>query len=792
MATAEKLIGKAIKRKEDPRLITGSGIYTDDIKLPGMVYAAFVRSPYAHAKIRSIDGGAAKALPGVLGVYTYQDLKDAFKAPLPCAWAGFPTVKNPAHWPLAPDRVRHVGDPVAVVVATDKYLARDAAERVRVDYEPLPTVVDAEESLKPGAPKLFDELQDNVSFTFDYATGDVDGSFKSADVTLKHRFYQQRVVGGAIEPRAVLAEWRKATGELTMWSTTQVPHFLKIFASVLTGVPEHQMRIVAPEVGGGFGSKLNVYNEEITCAVLAMRLARPVKWLADRREDFLSTHQGREGWFDFEVAAGKDGTITAMRLKWISNMGAYNTINTPFIPILGFLVGTGPYRVKNFAFNAVGTFTNTVPTDAIRGAGRPEATYYLERTMDLLARKLGLDPTDVRRRNLIRADEFPYTNASGIVYDSGNYQGALEKALEVAGYKELRQRQAVARKAGGRQIGIGVSTYVEACGLAPSAATKGTSYGAALWDSAEVRVHHTGKVTVFTGASAHGQGHETVWSQIVADRLGVAFEDVEVVHGDTSRGPLGTNTYGSRSLVVAGTALYKALDKVREKARAIAAHRLECHPNDIDFADGKLSVRGVPDRALSFAEIAALANLGFHEGLPEGMEPGLEATHFFSPENFSYPFGTHVCVVQVDPDDGKVKIERFVCVDDCGNVMNPLIVDGQVHGGVVYAIAQALFEEAVFDRNGQFLNTSFMDYAVPTAADVPSIETYHTVTPATTNPLGAKGIGEAGSIGGTPAVVNAVVDALSHLGVEDIRMPLTPERVWRAVQDARRSGAAAD
>ncbi len=778
-------IGARVKRKEDLRLITGTATYTDDIKLPGMVYAAFVRSPYAHARVRSVSTAAARKLPGVIEVFTHQDLRPLWQAPLPCAWAAWPTLKNPAHWPLAADKVCHVGEAVAVVVAADRDTARDAAQLLEVEYDPLPAVVDLEEAAGSAAARIHDELADNIAYTFQASHGAVADAFLRAPVKIRQRYLQQRILGAAMEPRAVVVQWHPFDQEMTIWSTTQVPHFLRLFASVLLGVPEHRLRVVAPEVGGGFGSKLQVYAEEIACGAVAMKLGRPVKWAADRSEDFLSTHQGRQGIMDFEVAAESDGRVTAMRLNWLADMGAYNMVNGPYVPLLGYIIGTGPYKVSNFECNITGVFTTTTPTDAIRGAGRPEATYWLERTMDLLAAEVGLDPAEVRRRNLPGPEEFPFTNGSGLVYDTGNYPRALEKALEAVGYEEIRRQQLQQRQSGnpgGKLLGIGISTYVEACGLAPAAATAGTLYGAALWDSAQVRVHHTGKVTVYTGASPHGQGHETSFAQIVSERLGVPFEDVEIAHGDTARGPMGTNTYGSRSLVVAGVALYKALDKIRAKAARIAAFRLECPAEEIEFSGAALAVRGAADRSVSFQEIAAAANLGAHERYPAGLEPGLEATCFFTPENFSFPFGTHVCVVEVDPETGRVAIQKYVAVDDCGNVVNPLIVEGQIHGGIAMGIAQALFEEYVYDRNGQPVTASFLDYAVPTAADLPAYDSHLTVTPATTNPLGAKGIGEAGTIASTPAVVNAVVDALSHLGVRHIDMPLRPERVWRAIQ----------
>lgn len=778
-------IGARVRRKEDPRLITGAATYTDDIQLPGMLYAQMVRSPHAHARIRAIRKEEALALPGVVGVYTFDDLKDAFQAPLPCAWAAYPNLKNPPHWPLAPGTARHVGEIVAVVLAHDRMRARDAADRVQVDYEPLPAVVDPEAALGADSPRVHEELPDNVAFTFDFATPGAAEAFQNAEVRVRQRYYQQRLVPNAMEPRAVVADWRPRLGELTVWSSTQIPHLLKIFLSAILGVPEHQLRVVAPEVGGGFGSKLQVYPEEVLVAALARRLGRPVKWTMERREEFTSTHHGREGYADVEFAARRDGTITGIRVDWVADMGAYNLLNGPFVPILGFLVMPGPYRNKTLEIHIKGVFTNKTPTDAYRGAGRPEATFFLERTMDLLASACGLDPVEVRRRNLIAREEFPFTTATGLTYDSGDYHQNLDRALDVVQYRQLREEQARRRQQGGKLLGIGISTYIEACGLAPSQATAGSAYGAHLYESAEVRVHHTGKVTVFTGSSAHGQGHETAWAQIVSDRLGIPLEDVEVVHGDTARGPLGLGTYGSRSLVVGGVALYKALERIRDKARQIAAHRLECHPDDIEFGDAKVYVRGAPDRAVTFSEVAAAANLGSHAGVPEGMEPGLEATVFFSPENFSFPAGAHVCVVEVDPDTGKVDILRYVAVDDAGVILNPLLAEGQVHGGIAQGIAQALFEELRYDSSGQPQGASLMDYAVPTSADLPDFDTFFVGTPATTNPMGVKGIGEAGTIASTAAVVNAVVDALSHLGIRDIEMPLTPPRVWRAIQKAK-------
>ncbi len=778
-------IGVALKRKEDPRLLTGSATYTDDLQLPGMLYVHFVRSPYAHARITGIDKSAALAMPGVVGVYTYADLQHCFKAPLPCAWGAYPKLKNPAHWPLAPGVVRYVGNPVAAVVAETRHAARDAADQVVVDYEPLPAVVETAAALQADSPRVHADLADNVSFTFDYASPGVAAAFTEAEVVVRRRLWQQRLVANAMEPRAVVAEWRRHSGELTMWSSTQIPHLLKIFTSALLGLPEQQVRVVAPEVGGGFGSKLQVYGEEIVTCVLAMVTGRPVKWTMLRQEEFTATHHGREGYMDVEFAARRDGTLTGIRVNWVADMGAYNLINGPFVPILGFLVLPGPYRNQELDVHIAGVFTNKTPTDAYRGAGRPEATYMLERMMDLLAAELGLDPIEVRRRNLIQPEQFPFTSATGLTYDSGDYQAALDKALAAVDYEGWRREQAARRQAGERPIGIGISTYIEACGLAPAGATSGSAYGAHLYESAQVRVHHTGKVTVFTGSSSHGQGHETAWAQIAADRLGIGVSDVDVVHGDTAQGPLGLGTYGSRSLVVGGTALVKALERVKDKAALIAAYKLECAQEDLEFAGGQVYVKNSPDRAVAFADIAAAANLGAHAGVPAGMEPGLEATAFFSPENFSYPGGTHICITEVDPDTGKVTILNYVAVDDCGVVINPLIAEGQVHGGVAQGIAQALFEELRYSADGQPLGASLMEYAVPTAADLPGFQTYFTCTRATSNPLGSKGIGEAGTIASTPAVVNAVVDAIGYLGVRHIDMPLTPPRVWQAIQQAQ-------
>jgi carbon-monoxide dehydrogenase large subunit len=778
-------IGQRLKRREDPRLITGSATYTDDVHLPGMLQAAFVRSPHAHARIGGIDASAAREVPGVVAVLTHADLAPLWQGPLPCAWGAYPMLKNPPHWPLAKDFARHVGETVALVIAESRAAADDGVERVRVAYEPLPAVVDLDAAVAPGAPKVHADLADNVSFTFDHKTDGVDAAFAKAERVVRHRLRQQRLVPNAIEPRALVADYRRADGQLTVWAATQIPHLLKIFAAGLLGLPEPRVRVIAPEVGGGFGSKLQVYPEEIATMAAAIKLGRPVRWTMDRREEFVATHHGREGIFDVEAAFTAQGEMTALRVSWLSDMGAYNMLNGPYVPILGFLVLPGPYRNRAFEAHIKGVFTNKTPTDAYRGAGRPEATYMLERLMDLAAAELGLDPVDVRRANLIRSDEIPFTTATGLTYDAGDYHATLDQALAALDYAGLRREQERRRRAGGKLLGVGLSTYVEACGLAPSRATAGSYYGAHLYESAVVRVQQSGAVTVITGSSAHGQGHETTFAQIVADRMGIPVDSVEVLHGDTMSSPIGLGTYGSRSLVVGGMAVVQACTRVQEKMRQIAAHRLECRPEDVAFGDGRLYVQGAPTHGLAFAEVAGTANLGSHAGMPAGMEPGLEAAAYFSPENFSYPAGTHACVVEVDPETGRAEIVRYLAIDDVGVVVNPLVAEGQVHGGVVQAIAQALFEDLPYDSAGQPLGASLMEYAVPTAMDVPDIESQFFVTRSPSNALGVKGIGETGTIAGTPAVVNAVVDALAHLGVRDIDMPLTPPRVWRAIRDAQ-------
>ncbi|HXH11731.1 MAG TPA: glyceraldehyde dehydrogenase subunit alpha [Alphaproteobacteria bacterium] len=776
---ATSLVGSRIKRREDPRLIMGRGTYVDDVQLPRMTYAAILRSPYAHARIRSINVDRAKALPGVVAVITGADLQGKN---VPCGWT-LPDMKVAPHPALAVGKVRYTGDAVAVVVAEERYIARDALDLIEVDYEPLPVVVDAEKAIEPGAPQLHDEVPNNTTFVWKVAGGDVDKAFREAEVVVKERIVNQRLIPNAIEPRGIVAQYNPGSGDLTMWSATQIPHLVRLLLSMVMGIPEHKIRVIAPEVGGGFGSKLYLYPEEVIVATLAKATGRPVKWIEERRENYVATTHGRDHVQYVEVAAKRDGTITGLRVKSIANMGAYLSTFAPGIPTILFgLMLSGNYRIPNISCEVVGVHTNTTLVDAYRGAGRPEATYLVERAVDLTARELGLDPAEVRRRNFVPANAFPYTTVTGVTYDSGDYQPTLEKALEMVGYQQLRQEQARLRQEG-KYLGIGVSTYVEICGMAPSQVLGAVGAGAGGWESATVRVHPSGKVTVYSGASAHGQGHETAFAQIVADGLGIPFEDVEVVHGDTAQVQFGIGTFGSRSAAVGGMAIQMSLQKIEDKAKKIAAFLLEAAEADLVFEGGKFFVKGSPGRDVSIQQVAFAAYVP-HK-YPTGLEPGLEATSFYDPSNFTWPFGTHVAVVEVDPETGVVKLRRYVAVDDCGRVINPLLVDGQIHGGLAQGIAQALYEEAVYDENGQLISGSLMDYAVPKADDLPNFELDRTETPSPVNALGVKGIGEAGTIASSAAIVNAVVDALAPLGVRHLDMPLKPERVWQAIQKAQ-------
>ncbi|MBX6762741.1 MAG: xanthine dehydrogenase family protein molybdopterin-binding subunit [Rubrobacteraceae bacterium] len=786
----EKYVGGGVLRKEDPALVTGRGTYVDNMRLPGMLHAAVLRSPYAHAKIKSIDTSAAKEQPGVVAVFTGEELAGEWASPLPCGWQVTEDLRIPDHWPLAKDEVNYVGDAVAVVVAVDRYRARDAVDMIEVDYEPLDVVTDMEEALKDGSPVVHEDLGTNECYTWPLEVGDVEGAFEKADVVVKERYIQQRLIPNAIETRGVVAQPDPVTGGFTVYSSTQVPHLLKITLSAVSGVPENKLRIVAPDVGGGFGSKLNIYAEEALALALARKLNTPIKWVEDRSENYLATIHGRDQIQDIEVAATSDGKILGMRVKILADMGAYLQLGTTVVPLLGAFMYPGVYNFDAYSFTCTAVFTNKTPTDAYRGAGRPEAAYACERIIDALARRLNMDPVEVRRKNFYEPFDEPTTTPAGIQYDSMNMQGALDKLLEISNYEELREEQRRRREQNDPvQLGLGFSTYTEICGIAPSQVVASLGGGGGGWEAASVRVLASGKVEVVTGTSPHGQGHVTSWSQIAADVLGVSPDDVEVIHGDTASAPWGRDTYGSRSLPVGGVAVYLAAQKVVEKAKKIAAHMLEAAEGDIEFEGGRFSVVGSPDKSVSMQEVAGRAYLGV--GLPEGMEPGLSEEQFFDPPNFTFPFGAHLCVSEVDTETGKVRIRDYFAVDDCGPIINPQIVEGQLHGGIAQGIAQALYEEAVYDEDGNLVTGSMVDYLVPAAPELPNYTLERTVTPSPSNALGVKGVGEAGTIGSPQAVINSIIDALAPFGVTHIDMPASPWKVWQAIQEAR-GGEAGD
>ncbi len=772
MSFLAKYIGQKVKRTEDPRLVKGIGHYVDDIKLADTLHVVILRSQYAHAKIVSINTDAAKAAPGVVAVYTGADVAGKVGY-VPCA-AALPGLNVPKYPVLASGKVIFVGQPIAAVVATDKYKARDAADLIEVDYDPLDVVTDAQAAAQNDSPVIHEEFGTNIAFTHQAGTGDVDAAFAAADKIVKETLNHQRLAPISMEPRGVLAQYLPGEEQMTLWSSTQIPHLMRTQVAIMLGLAENRLRVITPEVGGGFGCKLNVYAEEALLGWIAMQLNKPVKWIESRRENFQATIHGRAQVGTCEIAVKNDGTLLGLRYNVTADLGAYLQLLTPAIPTLTGLMLSGCYKIPAIQMNCVGVFTNKMSTDAYRGAGRPEATYLVERMMDCVARELNMDPVELRRKNMPKPTEFPFATATGLFYDSGDYEKALDKALAMADYQKLRAEQAEARKQG-RLIGIGVSTYVEICAMGPSIALP-----AGGWESATVRVEPTGKVTVLTGVSPHGQGEETAFAQIIGDMLGIDMNDVLVIHGDTAIVQYGIGTFGSRGLAVGGAALVKAAEKVVAKAKTLAAHLLQTDEASLTFENGKFV--GAPnDKSVSIQEVALAAYIPHN--VPEDFEPGLTATHFFEPKNFTFPSGTHICVSEVDRDTGDVKILRYIAVDDCGNQINPLIVQGQVHGGIAQGMAQALFEEVVYDENGQLLTGELMDYAVPKAHQLPYFELDHTVTPTDVNPLGAKGVGEAGTIGSTPATANSVIDALAPFGVTHVDLPLRSEKLWKLMNN---------
>ncbi|MFN8619417.1 MAG: xanthine dehydrogenase family protein molybdopterin-binding subunit [Chloroflexota bacterium] len=800
-------IGTPLKRKEDPRFITGTGSYLDDVKLTNVAHAAILRSPYAHARIRGIDASVAAGMPGVIAVFTGQDLKDL--PPLPCAWpaggasGGGGLYTNNLDTPrlLALDDVKWAGEGVAMVIAESVEQAQDAVEAIDVDWDPLPAVVDAWEAVQPGAPQLHENAPNNVACT--WFTGDQDGTaaaIDAAEVVVRQRLVNQRLIPTPMEVRGAIGRYEPGTDEYTVWMSSQTPHIMRLLITAFVlGIPEHKVRVISPDVGGAFGSKIFLYTEWVLVMLASKKLGgRPVKWVESRRENFVGTTHGRDHVTEIEVAGTRDGQVTGLRVKTWANLGGRLSTIAPGVPTTLYgRVLSGPYAIPNVWCEVVGTYTNTVFVDAYRGAGRPEATYVLERAMDLFAAEIGMDRAEVRRRNFLPPDSFPHKNPSGLYrswngqeleIDSGDYIPALEKALELAGYADLDAAKAEA-KARGKLLGLGISSYIEVCGVAPSKwiGAVGEGWGAAMWESANIRVHLTGKVVVTTGSQNHGQGHETTMAQVAASALGVPVEDVIVKHSDTLGAPFGYGSYGSRSGAVGATAVVKAADKVREKAKRIAAHLLEASVDDIEVDADRYFVKGSPDRAKTIGEIAFATDLGFD--LPAGEEPFLDETAYYDTPNCTWPFGTHIAIVEVDAETGEVDLVRYVAVDDVGKKINPLIVDGQIHGGIAQGVGQALWEGAVYDENGQLLSGSLLDYALPRASWLPSFELDETVTPSPVNPLGVKGVGEAGAIASTPAAVNAVLDALAPLGVRHLDMPLTSQTVWRAIAGAEVSPA---
>ena len=775
-------LGRPIKRKEDARLLHGQTNWTDNIQLPGTVHMAILRSPLAHAKITKLDISGALAMPNVVAAFGAAELGD-LNASVPCVWPVTDDMVAPDFPALAKDKVRHVGDAVAVVVASDARSAADALEAIVVDYEPLDAVINMEKAISPDTAFVHDDKGTNTCYVYNLGGG-YDEKVKEADVVVKRRFINQRLIPVFMEPRSVVAAPMGMSDEITLWSSTQVPHILRLLLALVTGVPENNLRVVAPDVGGGFGGKLQIYREEILALQLARKMGRPVKWTETRSEDMVATHHGRDHIQDIEIAAKSDGTLVGLKVDLLANMGAFLQIITPGVPLLGMFMYPGIYKMGAYDFKCTGVFTNTTPTDAYRGAGRPEATYAIERIMDELAAELGMEPMELRKKNWIKHEEFPYTTIAGLTYDTGNYELATARALELFDYDGLRAEQKQRRDSGDKvQLGIGISTFTEMCGLAPSRTLGALKYVAGGWEHCTVRVLPTGKVEVITGTSPHGQGHETAWSQIASSILGIPVEDIEVVHSDTGRAPYGMDTYGSRSLAVGGQAIKAASERLIEKAAVIAAHQLECSTSDLEYINGVFQVKGDPEKAQPLGAVAFEAFTAHN--LPDGVEPTLSAEATIDPQDFSFPHGTHLAAMEVDTETGKVTLRKYVCVDDVGIQVNPMIVEGQVHGGLAQGIGQALYEGAFYDEDGQPLNANMSSYLVPGAPDLPMFITDTTCTPSTTNPLGTKGVGEAGAIASTPAIINGVVDALRHFGVTDVAMPATPMTVWKTIQAAQ-------
>ena len=789
--TPNRLIGKAVKRVEDKRFTTGHGKYTDDIVLPNQTHAAFVRSQYAHAKILHVDITEAKTMPGVVAIYTGADV--AAVNGVPCGWQvnfkNGDAMKEPKHPLLVADKVRHVGDAIAIVIAETKEEAVDAAQSIHVEYDELPCVIDAFKAAQPGAPLVHDDVPNNICY--DWALGnpidEVNAAMNSAAHVTTLEFVNQRLIPNAIEPRSYISSYDAINDKYTLYTSTQNPHLIRLLlCAFVLGIPEHKVRVISYDVGGGFGSKMFHYTEEALLTWCTKQIGRPIKWTAERTESFLDDAHGRDHVTKAEMGFDNEGKIVALRVKTFANMGAYLSTLGSCIPT--YLHGTllqGLYTTPKINVDVTAVFTHTTAVDAYRGAGRPEATYLLERLVDLGALEMNMDPAELRFKNFIPpfdgVNQPGYQTQVALQYDSGNYEGVLKKGLEMLGYEDFRKAQKEAT-GNGKLLGVGFSTYIEACGVGPSAIVGALGARCGLFEMGQIRVQPTGKVSVFTGAHQHGQGHETAFAQIVADKLGIPMDDIEIIHGDTESVAFGMGTYGSRSIAVGGAAIVKSIEKVVEKGKKIAAHLLEASVDDIDFANGNFTVKGT-DKSIPFGSIALTAYVP-HQ-YPKDLEPGLDFSSFYDPSNFTYPFGCHIAVVEVDKETGKVTLKRFIAVDDFGNIINPMIVEGQVHGGIAQGIGQALFEGAEYNDHGQLTNASYMDYCMPRADHFPMFETATQVTPCPHNPLGVKGAGEAGAIGSTPAVVNAVIDALWSGGhkVKDIRMPLTSERVWRAMRN---------